>query len=129
MTWPRDDAKLDRVRTLMADRDLDALVVRAPDNVLYLTNFWGMKGYDAVVFPREGEPTLICLEASEEDAARMAWTSDVRLFRGSDASAPRPPGIRAHGLAKEVGGGFAQVGIEASLGTQAADRMVGEPTT
>ena len=65
MTWPRDDAKLDRVRALMADHDLDALVVRAPDNVLYLTNFWGMKGYDACVFPREGEPVLIALEASE----------------------------------------------------------------
>ena len=49
-----------------------AIVVRAPDNVLYLTNFWGMKGYDACVFPREGEPTLICLEASAEDADRTA---------------------------------------------------------
>ena len=59
----------------MAEEDLDALVVRAPDNVLYLTNFWGMKGYDAVVFPREGDPTLICLEASAGDADRMAWTT------------------------------------------------------
>ena len=42
MPWPRDDVKLDRVRALMADRGLDALVVRAPDNVLYLTGFWGM---------------------------------------------------------------------------------------
>ena len=49
MTWPRDDAKLGRVRALMDDHGLDALVVRAPDNVLYLTNFWGMKGYDAWV--------------------------------------------------------------------------------
>ena len=56
VSWPRDDAKLDRVRALMAEHDLDALVVRAPDNVLYLTNFWGMKGYDACVLPREGEP-------------------------------------------------------------------------
>ena len=69
----------------MAERELDALVVRAPDNVLYLTNFWGMKGYDACVFPREGEPVLICLEASADDAARTAWTTDVRLFPGYDA--------------------------------------------
>ena len=47
MPWPRDDAKLERVRALMAEQELDTLVVRAPDNVLYLTNFWGMKGYDA----------------------------------------------------------------------------------
>ena len=52
MSWPRDDTKLERVRALMSNADLDALVVRAPDNVLYLSNYWSMKGYDAVVFPR-----------------------------------------------------------------------------
>ena len=53
MSWARDDSKLERVRALMAEEELDALVVRAPDNVLYLTNFWGMKGYDACVCPLE----------------------------------------------------------------------------
>ena len=52
MTWPRDDAKLDRVQALMAEEDLDALVVRAPDNVLYLTNF-GDEGVRRGVFPRK----------------------------------------------------------------------------
>jgi Xaa-Pro aminopeptidase len=125
--WPRDDAKLDRVRALMADEGLDTLVVRAPDNVLYLTNFWGMKGYDACVFPRDGEPVLICLEASAEDAARTAWTSDVRYVRGYDESDPRPVPARTLDAALAVARG--RVGLELSLGTQASDRMVGEPTT
>jgi Xaa-Pro dipeptidase len=129
VSWPRDDAKLDRVRALMAERELDALVVRAPDNVLYLTNFWGMKGFDACVFPREGEPVLICLEPSAEDAARTAWTQNVRHFGGYDATDPRPPGLRALELAREAASGYATVGLELSLGTQATDRMVGEPTT
>ncbi len=129
MSWPRDDPKLDRVRALMAEQELDALVVRAPDNVLYLTNFWGMKGYDAVVFPREGDPALICLEASEGDAERTAWTTEVRLFHGYDESDPRPPGLRALDLARQLSSEYERVGIELSLGTQAADRMVGEPTT
>ena len=129
MSWPRDDAKLDRVRALMAEQELDVLVARAPDNVLYLTNFWGMKGYDAVVFPREGDPVLICLEASEADAERTAWTSEVRLFHGYDESDPRPPGLRALDLARQLSSEYDRVGIELSLGTQAADRMVGEPTT
>jgi Xaa-Pro aminopeptidase len=129
MTWPRDDAKLARVRALMIEHELDALVVRAPDNVFYLTNFWGMKGYDACVFPRDGEPVLVCLEASEEDAARTAWTGDVRLFRGYDERDPRPPTARALQLAGEVAREHGRVGLELSLGTQAADRMVGEPTT
>src|SRR5919108_303221 len=109
MSWPRDDAKLDRVRTLMAEQDVDALVVRAPDNVLYLSNFWAMKGYDVVVFPREGEPTLVCLEASEDDAARTAWTSDVRLFKGYDERDPRPPAARALELAQEAARGYGRI--------------------
>ncbi len=129
MSWPRDDAKLDRVRALMAEHELDALVVRAPDNVLYLTNFWGMKGYDACVFPREGEPVLVCLEASEEDAARTAWTGEARFFKGYDPGDPRPPTARVLELAREAAAPFGRVGLELSLGTQAADRMVGEPTT
>jgi Xaa-Pro dipeptidase len=127
--WERDDVKLQRVRALMADQELGALVVRAPDNVLYLTNFWGMKGYDAVVFPREGEPTLIALEPSADDAARTAWTQDVRFFGGYDPADPRPPAMRALDLALEVSRDFDRVGLELSLGTQASDRMVGEPTT
>ena len=129
MSWPRDDAKLDRVRALMADRELDALVVRAPDNVLYLTNFWGMKGYDACVFPSEGEPTLICLEASADDAARTAWTTDIRLFEGYHPADPRPPTARVLDLARQVAEPHGRVALELSLGTQASDRMVGEPTT
>jgi Xaa-Pro aminopeptidase len=129
MSWPRDDAKLERVRALMGEQELDALVVRAPDNVLYLTNFWGMKGYDACVFPREGDPVLICLEPSADDAARAAWTEDLRLFGGYDPGDPRPPMLRALDLAREAAAEHGRVGLELSLGTQASDRMVGEPTT
>jgi Xaa-Pro dipeptidase len=129
VSWAHDEQKLGRVRALMADEGLDALVVRAPDNVLYLTNFWGMKGYDACVFPREGEPVLICLEASAEDAERTAWTRDVRFVRGYHESDPRPPLARTLDAAVEVARPYDRVGLELSLGTQASDRMVGEPTT
>jgi Xaa-Pro aminopeptidase len=111
----------------MDEHGLDTLVVRAPDNVLYLTNFWSMKGYDACVFPRDGEPILVCLEASAEDAERTAWTSDVRFVRGYDPSDPRP--VPARTLEAAVAAASGRVGIELSLGTQASDRMVGEPTT
>jgi Xaa-Pro aminopeptidase len=129
VSWPRDDAKLERVRALMSEQELDALVVRAPDNVLDLTNFWGMKGFDAAVFPREGEPVLITIEPSAQDAADTAWTQEVRLVPGYDATDPRPPAVRALEVAREVAAQYEKVGAELSLGTQATDRMVGEPTT
>ena len=116
----------------MKDQDVTALVVRAPDNLVYLTNYWCMKGYDVAVFPREGEPTLIALEPQLADAERNSWTKDIRLFKGYHESDPRPPQYRALDLAlqvlKERGLGD-KVAIELNMGTQSADRMVGEPTT
>ena len=132
MSWPIDEAKLTRVRALMKDQDVSALVVRAPDNLVYLTNYWCMKGYDAAVFPREGEPTLIALEPQLADAQRNSWTKDIRLFKSYDESDPRPPQYRALDLALKVlkeRGLTDKIAVELNLGTQAADRMVGEPTT
>jgi len=106
--------------------------VRAPDNVLYLTNYWCMKGYDAVVFPAEGEPSLIVLEPQLADAQRNSWTSDFHLFAGYDAGDPRPPQYRALDAALQIlkrRGLTDKVAIELNMGTQSADRMVGEPTT
>jgi Xaa-Pro aminopeptidase len=131
MPWPIDTAKLSRVRALLAQHDLDAIVVRAPDNILYLTNYWCMKGYDAAVFPREGDPTLITLEPQRNDAERNSWTRDIRFFKGYDDRDPRPPNARALDTALAVlreRGLTGRVGVELTNSSQAADRMVGEPT-
>ena len=102
MSWPVDHVKLDRVRALMKDQDVSALVVRAPDNMLYLTNYWCMKGYDAAIFPREGEPILIALEPQMADAMRNSWTKDIQLFKSYDQRDPRPPQFRALDLTLEI---------------------------
>src|SRR4051812_24987377 len=132
MPWPMDEAKLNRVRSLMRDQDLSALVVRAPDNIVYLTNYWCMKGYDALVFPRDGEPTLIAIEPQLADAQRNSWAKDIRLFKNYDERDPRPPQYRALDIALEVLRAqhlTEKIAIELNMGTQSADRMVGEPTT
>jgi Xaa-Pro dipeptidase len=132
MPYPIDRTKLDRVRELMKRDNLDVLVVRAPDNIVYLTNYWCMKGYDVAVFPREGEPTLIAIEPQEEDAHRTSWTTDIRLFKSYHPSDPRTPTLRALDVALEVlkeRDLTGRVGLELTQGTQSADRMVGEPTT
>ena len=132
MSWPIDEEKLNRVRALMKDQEVAALVVRAPDNLVYLTNYWCMKGYDAAIFPREGETTLIALEPQQADAERNSWTKDIRLFKSYDETDPRPPQYRALDLVLKVlkeRGLTDKVAVELNMGTQSADRMVGEPTT
>ena len=131
MSWPVDEEKLGRVRTRMEEEGLDALVVRAPDNVLYLTNYWSMKGWEIAVFPRQGEPTLIAVEPQRRDVERTSWASDVRYFQGFDPDDPRPPYLRALELAtgvlteRDLAG---TVGVELSNAVQTPERMTGEPT-
>jgi len=130
-SWPIDRLKLQRVHSLMKEQDLSALVCRAPDNILYLTNYWCMKGYDAVIFPQEGDPVLCVIEPQRADAERTSWTSTIRLFAGYDENDPRPPNFRCVELCVDVlrkNGWTDKVGLELTQGTQAADRMVGEPT-
>src|SRR5919197_4043949 len=132
MAWPMDKTKLDRVRSLMKDQNVTALVVRAPDNILYLTNYWCMKGYDAGVFPQAGSPVLIAIEPQLADAQRNSWTDDIRLFKSYDPGDPRPPQYRALDIALQVLKErhlTDKVAVELNMGTQSADRMVGEPTT
>jgi Xaa-Pro dipeptidase len=131
MSYPLDQEKWDRVRRMMAEQDLDAVVVRAPDNILYLTNYWTMKGYDIAIFPRDGEPILLVVEPQFEEAQRTAWNKDVRFFRFYDPKDPRPPMFRSLDQCldvlreKKLTG---RVGVELSQLAQICDRMVGEPS-
>lgn len=129
--YPLDQKKWQRVRQMMDRENLDAIVARAPDNILYLTNYWTMKGYDLVIFPREGDPTLLVIEPQFREAQRTAWNQDVRYFQFYHPKDPRPPMIRAVEMAVEVLGELklnGRVGIELSQTSQICDRMVGEPT-
>jgi Xaa-Pro aminopeptidase len=131
MGYAIDQEKWQRVREMMERDNMDAIVARAPDNVLYLTNYWTMKGYDLVIFPREGDPTLVVIEPQFREAQRTAWNKDVRFFSFYHPKDPRPPMIRAVEVAIEVLRErklTRRVGIELSQTSQICDRMVGEPT-
>ncbi len=126
-----DQEKWKRVREMMAKNDLDALVVRAPDNILYLTDYWTMKGYDIAIFPREGDPTLLVIEPQFHEAQRSAWNKDVRFFRFYHPQDPRPPMMRSLEQCLDVlreRKFTGRVGVELSQLGQICDRMVGEPS-
>jgi Xaa-Pro dipeptidase len=131
MGYPLDEEKWKRVREMMSKHDLDAVVVRAPDNVLYLTNYWTMKGYDIAIFPREGDPTLLVIEPQFREAQHTAWNKDVRFFRFYHPQDPRPPMARSLDQCLDVLRErklTGRVGVELSQLSQICDRMVGEPS-
>src|SRR5260370_19722522 len=91
-----------------------------------------MKGCDAVVCGREGEGTVVALEPQLAEARRNSWAKDIRLFKSYDEKDPRPPQFRSLDSAISVlkeRDLTSKIGIELNMGTQSADRMVGDTQT
>lgn len=131
MAWPVDEIRWQRVREAMAADDLDALVVRAPDNVHYLTNYWAMKAWEIAIFTLEGPPILVVVEPQEAEVRRNAWTDDLVFFKGFNPDDARPSFLRA--LETAIGvlhdrGLTRRIGVETSNAVQSPERMTGEPT-
>lgn len=56
------DTRLHNLRRVMADHNLDGLVITVPENIYYLTGLdhWGFFACHLLIVPREGEMVLIC---------------------------------------------------------------------
>lgn len=69
--------RLARVRTVMADRDLGALVVSDPANLFYLTGYdaWSFYTPQCLLVPADGEVQLF---ARAMDAAGASYTCNLR---------------------------------------------------
>ncbi len=74
----RDEAKLSRVREMMRLEGLDALVLRLPENVTYLSDAWCGRGLTYLVFPLEKDPVLI---HPAGETLPPTWVPDVRLYK------------------------------------------------
>jgi Xaa-Pro aminopeptidase len=74
----RDEKKIRRVREAMREDRLDALVLRIPENVTYLSGAWCGRGLTYLIFPLEKDPILVH-PASETVPA--TWVSNMRLYK------------------------------------------------
>jgi len=74
-----DKERVSRVKKLMVEQGIDILVCSLPENVVYLTGYWPVMGNSTVVFPVNGEPTLL-LPFEEVDYASAGWVQDQRTF-------------------------------------------------
>ena len=67
----------------IADENIDMAVIHDPDNIYFLSGFWGYLGMDfgrptILAIPRTGSATLITPGLEAEMAAEMSWIEDIR---------------------------------------------------
>lgn len=132
-----DQVRVDRLRHEMAAAGIDALFLRLPENILYVSGFWPVSGFCAALVTRDGDTTLF-VPLGEDEYATSAWTSDVRTFpAGSLAStasyyelmAPAVrESIRARRLASAMIGYEGSFDLVATAHWQGEVRVVAAPT-
>lgn len=83
--------RIERARTLMADRGLDACVITAPENIYYLCGLdhQGYFAFQALIVTQEGSPVLIT--RAMERAIVRDTVPGVRHVGYSDGVDPLPP--------------------------------------
>mgnify|MGYP001066163894 CR=1 FL=1 len=73
----RDEVKLGRVRDAMRQERLDALILRIPENVTYLSGAWCGRGLSYLIFSVEKDQVLI---HPAGETIPPTWVSDIRLY-------------------------------------------------
>jgi Xaa-Pro dipeptidase len=78
------DQRLDNLRRLMAERDLDACLISSPENIFYLTGLshMGFFAYHLLIVPRDGKMTLICRAMEWVTVERMVISPGRANFFG-----------------------------------------------
>ena len=73
--------RIRRVREAMEVAGLDVLVCRLPENVLFLTGHWPLVGLSFLLFPLDGQPTIVVPHCDEREAAEELWTGNIVTYK------------------------------------------------
>ncbi|NJM32719.1 MAG: aminopeptidase P family protein [Limnobacter sp.] len=103
MTFPFEEyeRRLTELRTRIAHRKLDAVVITDPENIMYLTDYQttGYSFFQALVVPLESESFMITRVLEESNVIHRTWVELTRPFPDTgDAIQMLVDAIREFGL-------------------------------
>lgn len=73
---------MSELRSRMAERRLDAVVISDPENLMYLTDYQttGYSFFQAMVVPLDGEPVMITRALEESNVIHRTWVEETRPY-------------------------------------------------
>jgi len=108
-----------RMRRAMEAKQLDALILRLPENVLLLTGHWPMIGAAYLVFPREGKSVCILPECYQEEVASSLVDCDAIYYALGGATDPPAGAVVKDLLTQQAKPGWRTIGYEGDFETVA----------
>ncbi|WP_143872762.1 ectoine hydrolase [Catenovulum sediminis] len=84
MTFPfaEYERRINELRSRIADRHLDAVVITDPENIMYLTDYQttGYSFFQALVVPLDDEPFMITRAMEESNIIARTWVERTRPY-------------------------------------------------
>ncbi len=113
------DDRIGRLRKVMTDRDLDAVIADETEMLNYFTGFSISENlYRAVVIPREGSPLMIVRKLDEQPFLNAAWFDRRRTFHDLEDSI-----VALSEVLAELGAGAGRVGLDMNSYCMTASRF------
>jgi Xaa-Pro dipeptidase len=119
------EARLNNVQTAMRDRQIDLLLLHAPENIYYLTGYQtsGYFAYQMLAVPPRGTPVLLVRYLERGNIHEYSWLDDYETWKEGDDVA-----VRSLDVIRKLGAEDARIGIEKSswfLTLDVAERLRG----
>ncbi|MGO1896809.1 MAG: aminopeptidase P family N-terminal domain-containing protein, partial [Brachybacterium sp.] len=84
MTFPPEEyeRRLRELRERMAQRELDAVIITDPENLMYLTDYQttGYSFFQALVVPLEADSVMITRALEESNVVSRTWLEHSRAY-------------------------------------------------
>ena len=102
--------RYDNIQRSMAERELDVLLVRGPENISYFSGYEspGYYKYHCVIVPKDGEPVFLVRDFEWINSPEFAWSTRIAKVYDWD----HPPSVTANVLAQLGFASGSRVGVE-----------------
>jgi len=86
----RDRQRIRRLKTALRTADLDAIVLRLPENIVMAFGVWPLNGFSYGVFTAASGPVALIAPSCEDEEMGKYWADDVIWFTWPKLNMPDP---------------------------------------
>lgn len=124
-----DKQRVQRLKTALEQAELDAMILRLPENIVMSFGVWPMVGFSYAIFTAKDGPVALIAPSCEDEEMGDCWADDTRFFTWPRLNMPDPLEavrqeiqdiVQKHKLAS------AHIGYEGSFDTIAPSHNAGE---
>ncbi len=76
-----DSQRIANMQSALANAQIDALVCRLPENVVMLSGYWPLCGWNFVVMPADGKAVCIHPDTEEREVAAELWDLETMSYK------------------------------------------------